>query len=84
MKYDYCEPLAKELLFGQKTTNSAQFDEMIKRHGLQFRKNKTFKDAGEALRKGVKTGRGFVQFELEWVELYMRLDVLKKLPKGKQ
>lgn len=69
------ERLAQDILFGK-----VLVAELESKYDLTLRKGKTVEDIREAARKGMRAGRGKVEFELSMVEVYLKT-VLKAAPK---
>ena len=70
--------LAEYILLTENLTTS-QLGKKIGALGLTFRKNKTIRDVIEAVRKArdPKKSYGKIEFEIDWLGLYLAKDVLK-------
>lgn len=68
--------VAEWVLFGIVKTEK-ELLERINGH-WQYRKNKGFNDVNNAIRKGLKSGRGRTEWEIDFVALYLK-DVFKKV-----
>ena len=73
---DYDEA-ARAILFDNLTVT-----DLLDKHGLVFRKNKTIIDLKNAVSKAIADGNGKVENELSWVALRIQ-DVLKENKKVK-
>ena len=66
------DQMSQELFFTGVKDVSAWLD----KHGVEYRKGKTIEDLHKARQKALKAGRGKTEFELSFMELYLK-DVLK-------